>query len=133
MCLLLDELSGFFAKSIAPLLSSNTPILGDPRLGIKRTNTLLTYSFLHRIVHRYVLGLSGGQRNALLRPREPGHKRTSAADSYTRNRTSILDLVGIVCVYVRLYIVLQLYILQPNLPSERQTQVDCSASTRESP
>ena len=37
--LLLDALNGFLDKSIAPLLSSNTPIFGDPRLGIGKTNT----------------------------------------------------------------------------------------------
>ena len=36
------ERKGILAKSIAPLLSSNTPILGDPRLGIRKNNTPLT-------------------------------------------------------------------------------------------
>ena len=43
MCLLLDELSGVLAISIAPLLSLNTPLPGDPDTATKKTNTHRTY------------------------------------------------------------------------------------------
>ena len=42
ICVLFDELHGFYGKSIARLLSPNTPTPGDPRLGIRITNTPLT-------------------------------------------------------------------------------------------
>ena len=40
--LLLNELNGFLAKSIAPYLSSTMPTLDDPTLGITKNNTPLT-------------------------------------------------------------------------------------------
>ena len=61
MCLLFDERKGFSAKFFGPLLSSNTQILGDPGLGLRNTNTPLTYraaitaSVVDRLRHVCVL------------------------------------------------------------------------------
>ena len=60
-------------------------------------------------------------------PLRVGCVRTSAANSYTRDRTPVLDPVGLGRVYVRLYIVLQMYILQLYFSSESQAQVSRSA------
>lgn len=57
MCLLFDELNGCLVKAIAPLLPSNTPILGDARLVIIKTDATYIHIFLRPVGHSYVLRL----------------------------------------------------------------------------
>ena len=127
MCLLLDKLKGFLAKSIAPLLSSHSNTRRPQTGHQKNQHSYHVKRFLHPVGHSYVLSLCSGEGDAFLRPRKPRPKCTPATDSHTRDRTSIVGLVDVVHVYIRLQVVYQLRILWFTVLPERQTQMSRSA------
>ena len=91
---------GIFATSIELLLSSYTPMLIAARPGIRNASIPLTYRAAPSAIATYSASVLDS--DALLRPRDPRHQRTPAANSHNRNGTSVLRLMGVVRVYVRL-------------------------------